>query len=306
VGSALIPDQKARPELSVHVSPHLLELLQEGAVEVDYLKVGPWLGRENVHTLDNHRPLLFHSDLILSSSPPLSPATLAETQAWLALTGTPWLSAHIGFSCEAVVFAQTFVPAPGTRPLSRDEARANIVRNARQLAAAIPVPLLLENIPRFFNRAHDHVTEPDFVAQVIAETGCDLLLDLAHAQVSAAALGHTVSDYLARLPLARTVEIHVSGPRPLDGVLTDCHEPLQEEDYRLLAWVLERTQPRLITLEYAKDKAALAEQIGRLRQMIADCRLAISDWQPYNRQSKTQTEAATCCQKSAVRASPVR
>lgn len=268
MGSAVIRDQKkARPELSAHVSPHLLELLREGVVEVDYLKLGPWLGQENVRTLDSDRPLLFHSDLILSGSQPLSPATLAETQAWLALTGAPWLSAHIGFSCEAVTWEQTFVPAPGTRLLSRDEARANIVRNARQLAAAIPVPLLLENIPRFFNRAHDHVTEPDFVAQVLAETGCGLLLDLAHARVSAAALGYAVPDYLARLPLARTVEIHVSGPRLRDGVLTDCHEPLQEEDYRLLAWVLEHIRPRLITLEYARDKAALAEQIRHLREL---------------------------------------
>jgi len=273
VGSSVILDQQARPALSVHVSPHLLELLREGVVDVDYLKLGPWLGQENVPTLDSDRPLLFHSDLILSGSQPLSPATLAETRAWLALTGSPWLSAHIGFSCEAVTWEQTFVPAPGTRLLSRDEARANIVRNARQLAAAVSVPLLLENIPRFFNRAHDHVTEPDFVAQVIAETGCDLLLDLAHVQVSAAALGYPVHDYLARLPLARTVEIHVSGPRLRDGVLTDCHEPLQEEDYRLLAWVLERTRPRMVTLEYARDKAALAEQIRRLQQTITDWRV---------------------------------
>jgi uncharacterized protein (UPF0276 family) len=258
--------------ISVHVSPHLLELLREGAVEVNYLKVGPWLGRENVPSLNSDRPLLFHSDLILSGSQPLSPAVLAETQAWLALTGSPWLSAHIGFSCEAITWEQTFVPAPGTRLLSGDEARANIVRNARQLAAAVAVPLLLENIPRFFNRAHDHVTAPDFVAQVIAETGCGLLLDLAHARVSAAALGYAVPDYLARLPLARTVEIHVSGPRWRDGVLSDAHEPLQEEDYRLLAWVLGRTRPRLVTLEYARDKAALAEQIRRLQQTICDCR----------------------------------
>jgi len=273
VGSSVILDQQARPALSVHVSPHLLELLREGVVDVDYLKLGPWLGQENVPTLDSDRPLLFHSDLILSGSQPLSPAVLAETQAWLALTRSPWLSAHIGFSCEAVTWEQTFVPAPGTRLLSRDEARANIVRNARQLAAAVPVPLLLENIPRFFNRAHDHVTAPDFVAQVIAETGCGLLLDLAHAQVSAAALGYPVHDYLARLPLARTVEIHVSGPRLRDGVLTDCHEPLQEEDCRLLAWVLERIRPRMITLEYARDKAALAEQIRRLQQTITDWRV---------------------------------
>jgi len=69
------------------------------------------------------------------------------------------------------------------------------------------------------------------------------------------------------------VEIHVSGPRLLDGVLTDCHEPLQEEDYRLLAWVLERTRPRMVTLEYARDKAALAEQIRRLQQTITDWRV---------------------------------
>jgi uncharacterized protein (UPF0276 family) len=63
-------------------------------------------------------------------------------------------------------------------------------------------------------------------------------------------------------------QLHVSGPRPRDGVLADAHEPLLEEDYALLHDVLRQTRPLALTLEYYRDEAALQEQIGRLRELL--------------------------------------
>jgi uncharacterized protein (UPF0276 family) len=78
-----------------------------------------------------------------------------------------------------------------------------------------------------------------------------------------------VCEYLQDLPLERTVQIHASGPRLRKGVLTDAHEPMQAEDYRLLEWALERTNPQVVTLEYFKEKDRLAEQLSRLAQIVA-------------------------------------
>jgi uncharacterized protein (UPF0276 family) len=155
------------------------------------------------------------------------------------------------------------------------------------------VPLLLENIPLFPNLAHMHVCEPAFVREVLAASGCDLLLDLAHARVAADVLHWDVHDYLAALPLDRVVEIHLSGPRPLaeldarrqalvrenarsvahmvsfgDENLVDAHEPLREADYALLEWTLGRCTPRAVSLEYFRDPAALREQLRRLAALV--------------------------------------
>ena len=98
--------------------------------------------------------------------------------------------------------------------------------------------------------------------------GVACLLDIGHARVSAATLGADVHGYLADLPLERVVQIHVSGPRMRDGRLVDAHEPLEDADYALLDWVLARTQPQVVTLEYIREREALSRQLGRLRERI--------------------------------------
>jgi uncharacterized protein (UPF0276 family) len=130
-------------------------------------------------------------------------------------------------------------------------------------------------MPRWTRHRPAYVVDPAFISGVVEETGCGLLLDLAHARVAAHYHGEPVRDYLARLPLDRLVEIHVSGPRPLeangktgDGRLYDAHRSLQEEDYTLLRWVLERSAPRAVTLEYWRDRAQLETQLRRLRALL--------------------------------------
>jgi len=78
-----------------------------------------------------------------------------------------------------------------------------------------------------------------------------------------------VYAYLEELPLDRVVEIHVSGPRFENGWWHDYHDTLQTEDYALLEWVLRRSTPRVVTLEYWKDIAQVREQLLRLSRLIA-------------------------------------
>jgi uncharacterized protein (UPF0276 family) len=275
-------------QLGANGSEYLEALIEAGQVQVDYLKVGPFLGRERIAHLGARYPLLLHGgELTLSARPPLDGTKLAAVHDYVALTGTPWFSIHLGFAVEEMTPGDGVDPVSGTSPLSAEEARRRIIRNARILRDALPVPLLLENVPRFPNTAHNHVCEPDFITAVVQVADTAFLLDLAHARVSASCLGYDLHEYLCRLPLDRTVEIHVSGPRwgrefrpvlaairpdmvaqLVDDVLYDVHEPLRQEDYDLVTWALRETPVRAITLEYWRDKDALREQLLRLRAMV--------------------------------------
>jgi hypothetical protein len=268
-------------------------LTQGWQTAVDYLKVGPFQGREAIASLAQQCPLLLHLDDTLSGHETWPRETLATLDDWVALTGTPWTSEHIGFSVAATDLDGALITQATSDLLPYDVALANIIRNGRALAAHLAVPLLLENIPLFPNLAHLHVCEPAFVSQVIAETDCGLLLDLAHARVTADVLGYDVREYLLALPLERVVEIHLSGPRPVaqvdarrqalvrenarsiqhllpftDDNLMDAHEALQEEDYALLEWALGRCQPQAISLEYFREPVMLGQQLVRLAQII--------------------------------------
>ena len=288
------PAVNGRPLLGANGTEAMQTLLRDGGgALVDYWKVGPFMGHDALAALCLQHPLLLHLDDTLSGHRLPSAEELARILGWVELCATPWTSEHIGFSVPDTTLDGALVTQAAGDLLTREEARTNIIRNARALAAYLPVPLLLENLPLFPNLAHLYICEPDFGAEVIEETGCGLLLDLAHAQVSANVLGYEVHDYLSRLPLRRTVEIHLSGPRPLrelderrhklvrenaasiahlltfsEDNLVDAHAPLQEADYRLLEWALARSEPRAISLEYFREPGELRTQLVRLGQMI--------------------------------------
>ncbi|MHB1295606.1 MAG: multinuclear nonheme iron-dependent oxidase [Anaerolineae bacterium] len=283
-----------RPLLGANGSEAMPALLERGGAPLlDYLKVGPFMGTPAIAALAPRHPLMLHLDVTLSGHAPLDDEAMRPAADLAALTGTPWTSAHIGFGVADVTLDQVLVTQPASPLLSRAEALENIVCNARSLADRLPVRLLLENIPLFPNLAHLRVCEPDFVCEVIARTGCDLLLDLAHARVSADVLGCAVHDYLEDLPLERTVEIHLSGPRRVceldpvrrervlanaagvahllsfdEGRLMDAHEAMRDEDYALLEWVLGRIQPKAVSLEYYRDTIQLEEQLIRLNEIV--------------------------------------
>jgi uncharacterized protein (UPF0276 family) len=152
---------------------------------------------------------------------------------------------------------------------------ANITRNAKGLIAWLGIPLLLENYNYHPTNAYEYVCEPATFSALIAEIGCDMLLDLAHAQVSAYNMGrrdtHGMRDYLAGLPLAQVREVHINHPYNDGGrQMLDLHGPIQASDLDLLRWTLERTlRAEAIMLEsHLPSEEAFMEEVKLLRQAI--------------------------------------
>jgi uncharacterized protein len=244
-------------------------LLVAGEIDIDYLETGGHYVERTAAQFPD-RPLLLHNSVFnwsLAHPTALEDRQIvARTLAALERTRAPWLSAHLGFSAAEVRFE---VHMNALSPvLPREELLAHICRNVRSLADAIAVPLILENLDYCHGGAYEHVCEPEFIAAVLEQTGAGLLLDLAHAQVSASRMGVSIEAYLEQLPLERVRQLHISGPRERDGVLYDAHEVLRENDYGLLAWVLRRTEPLALTLEYNREASALREQLIRLRGLL--------------------------------------
>ena len=246
-------------------------LFAAGTLDVDYLETGGHFVERTAAEFPGQR-LLLHNSLYNWSLG--HPAALEQQNAvprtleTLALTQAPWLSVHLGFSAAEIGFDQWTRAKTPTLP--RDQLFSNICRNVRALAVAISVPLILENLDYCPGGAYEHICEPRFIADVLGETGAGLLLDVAHARVSAARMGVPIGEYLAQLPLDRVRQIHISGPRMHDGVLADAHEPLLDEDYALLRDMLGQTRPQALTLEYYRDAAALLEQVARLRELLGE------------------------------------
>jgi uncharacterized protein (UPF0276 family) len=249
--------------------PHVDALLATGAIgasaeiDVDRLKAAEWMDDDELDAVRAQRPVVLHvSEGVLW---PRSRRWAAAQARVANRVDAPWVSVHLDIGWTLLAYHW-----PGPAPIPRALAKRWAVRSVRRLQKASALPVLVENMPRWTRSRPAYVVDPAFIAAVVEESGCGLLLDLAHARVAAHYQDEPVRDYLARLPLDRLLEIHVSGPRPrpTDGRLIDAHQPLLEVDYDLLAWVLERSSPRAVTLEYTQDREQIKAQLVRLRALL--------------------------------------
>lgn len=256
-------------ELTTNLSDSLLELIKEDQVPIDGVEVGPWFSVRQIRAYRKvlpDLPFYFHGgDLIERVG--LIPGTVSRISGYLAFTGSPWVSMHITMWLPGMVWLMLRtgrrMPLPNPQRATR-----RFIRRVQRLGRAISVPVTLENVEPLPFAGYDFEVQTARVSQVFERTGCGFVLDTGHARVSAGVLETDVYDYVSHLPLERVVQVHVSGPRERDGQLVDAHEPLLEIDYTLLDYLLTRTRPRVVTLEYTRERVALREQLHTLREIL--------------------------------------
>lgn len=255
--------------LACNYSPQLVELVRTGEVDLDWIKLSRReVLQQEMAVARPLRPVLAHV-YPRAGLPSFDDTDWAQLNREIADCGSP----HIGLHFSAL-------PEDWQQPVSDDEIITRMQNHVRLWCEQIDVPLLIENPPYFgFQGTVRCATDPEVITDVCHRTGAGLLLDIAHARVSAVYRKENVHHYLERMPLESVREIHVNGPK-LDvskGYFTDAHEEMADEDYRLLAWVLERCNPMAITLEYGgtgpkmehkTDIRALRRQLNRMNRMI--------------------------------------
>ena len=256
--------------LAVQASSTLAEIWSRESIRPDLLEVTTWMSLGQIapfRELISGEPLLLHGGNLLGA--PLTEVQELELCELVACPGTPWLSVHISlWPWDVLQEARQRGRQPTTLDLGRH--LEQFFTRVRALREQLGVILLLENAPGVPGVVNDPESDPETIDAVLEATGSSFLLDLSSAQTAAHSWGYEdPRGYLLRLPLDRVVEVHLSAPRCLEnGLLVDAHDPLREEDYVLLDWLLQRVSPEIVTLEYWKDAQPLYEQILRLKHKL--------------------------------------
>ncbi len=230
--------------LAVNYSNNLIRLIQQQKVSVDLIKCPDWQGM--LEEAKHHAPITIHFDLKagLGKTTQSDPERLRELKD---KTFTPHINTHLvtprNFNAENAAEVDrlwtTWLEEIGflVKHFGKDQ-------------------VALEHYPYTSNNPHLRIAVmPKVFSKVVQETDCRFLLDLAHARITADTLELDVKDYILSLPISRLVEIHVTGIRQYNGILTD-HFEMTPEDWQLLDWVLacikEGTlpRPRLFAFEY--------------------------------------------------------
>lgn len=256
-------------KLACNGSHDLFDLLREGMVDVDYIKLGGFGGFDEMFSIACPlRPVLLHGLGYneCTGTPDMSIVDMERANNLIAQCGSPHYALHMGIQNK------------GMRPgMSDEDIHRRMVENVNWFKKSISVPLLIENPPDSPTDRTVYDLYPfhdaDKVTRLVRETGICFLLDIAHAGVTAKFRGWDLYDYLSALPLDVVREIHVVGTGvDEEGYPKDTHSHLEDADYKLLEWVLAKTNPDVVTLEYGGykviDKEALKRQLAILAEMI--------------------------------------
>lgn len=257
-------------QLAANDSSALRSLLGKINPPVDYLKLPLHADLETTLPLARQlRPVLLHSSLRAGVK---DLPDLVTFDRLIALSDTPFISLHLDVQPEDL------------DRLTPGSALERIACTVETLREHTKLPVLLENIAQYeWSERPTFVSDPQWITAALEMSGAHLLLDLAHARVSAYHRHEVEMEYIDALPLERVWEIHLSAPRLETDGLRDRHLPLHGRDYELLEHVLTRApSTKFLTLEYGgipdvgltrggqqiriprNDSGALLEQIAHL------------------------------------------
>jgi uncharacterized protein len=210
-----------------------------------------------------------------------SAADRPRTRQWLSAVGADhevfeflWYTDHLGATSVDGLSLTLPLPLPMTRPFA-----SSVRRRLRQMQRVVPRVGVENNVAYFL--LGSALEEPLFLRQILSARGMHLLLDLHNLHTMAVNFGFDPAEYVARLPLDRVIELHLSGgsfsdPRwlPSGKVLRlDSHDgAVPEEVWRLYEAVAPQC-PRLrgVTLERMEGTveqrhvAQLGEELARAR-----------------------------------------
>jgi uncharacterized protein len=252
-----------RPELALMIAR---------APQINFIEVVA----ENISPDDLPRPLLqlkergatiipHGTGLSLGTAEPLDQKRLAHLARLAEKFNAPFVSEHIAFVRAAGREAGHLLPLPRTRA-AVDVLAENIVT----AQAALPVPLILENIAALFEWPGAEMSEVAFITEALERTGALLLLDVANLYANARNHDWDAMDYLKGLPLERLAYVHIAGGITRNRLYHDTHAhrtPVGALD--LLEQLCARVPPAAVLLERDDHFPAEAELRAELDAIAA-------------------------------------
>lgn len=167
------------------------------------------------------------------------------------------VSEHLAWSSHRGIHQPDLLPFPRTHA-----ALARIAGNISRMQDALGRQVLIENPSLYLPLTGHDLDETDFLATLVSQTGCGLLVDVNNVFVSASNLGYGAEAYLDALPAAAIGEIHLAGHGPDEGgsgLLIDTHgAPVAEPVWTLFERLIDRIGPRPTLIERDDDVPAFA------------------------------------------------
>jgi hypothetical protein len=158
-------------------------------------------------------------------------------------------------------------------PLERNNEMLEIViENVQYAQKRLPVPLVLENIATVVDWQTSAMSEAQFIACLVQETGARLLLDVSNLHANCHNHSLDYVQFLDTIPLDSVAYVHMAGGVVRGKLYHDTHaHPLTSEPLRILQELCSRVAPPAVLLERDDafdDLAQIKEELRQIRSAI--------------------------------------
>jgi uncharacterized protein (UPF0276 family) len=163
-------------------------------------------------------------------------------------------SEHLAWASHGEVFLNDLLPVPYNAATL-----ARVCMHVDQVQERLKRRMLLENPATYLEFASSTLSETEFIADVVKQTGCGLLLDVNNVYVACVNHHRDPRAYIEALPLDAVGQIHLAGfARDTDAagdpLLIDSHgAPVAQAVWDLYAFALERLGPTPTLIERDND-----------------------------------------------------
>lgn len=245
------------------------------AIDADFFEVAPenWIRRDRAplhQLLESGRPVHLHGvSLNLGGPAPLNRDFLREVRDLVDDLGATQYSDHLAASGDAHQLYDLF-PIPFTLAEVR-----RVADRIRQVQDILGMQVAVENVTWYTNIGD--LPEAEFVARIVDQADCRLLLDLNNIAVNHK--NHhsgTPADFLRHIDLDRVSYLHVAGHEFDErfGLYLDTHSQPVEPDTGRLASMLGAARGLPILLEWDNDlpgQAILNRELSCLKTSSTTC-----------------------------------
>lgn len=131
----------------------------------------------------------------------------------------------------------------------------------------------LENNNYYPEPAYNIITDGEFISEIVFGNRIFLLLDIAHAFITAYNKKISLEKYLDSLPLSKTIQLHITNSRIINfsknKIAVDTHDLPSKNNFQLVNKILKKNPSiEYLTIEYYKNSKKLISSIKKLKNSI--------------------------------------
>jgi uncharacterized protein (UPF0276 family) len=262
-----------RPEIAPGIWRNLGRIDVVEVMADDYFEA-PHRDLRALRTLASQVPVVLHGvSLGLASTAPVDVRRLEKMARVVDAVRPESWSEHLAFVRGGGVEIGHLAAPPRTSSVV-DGAASNLGL-ATKVVGTRP---LVENIATLIDPPGSDRDEGTWTRDILAASGCDLLLDLHNLHANAVNFGFDAAEFIRRLPGERIGAIHLAGGKWIGRVLDDHLHDVPDEVYDLLELAAAHaTRPLAVILErdgnYPEMECLIA-QLDRAREAVASGRRA--------------------------------